>query len=175
MSDQNPQGALGMSRTVLRIVSKLNLLMGAGILTLLVASLVAPPLVMEALGVDPIDAASTFPLGMRLIMVFGIAAVGITHTVLARLLTIVDTVTVGDPFILENATRLQKIAWAVLSLEILHLVIVALAAGISTPRTPLDIKWEFSVTRWLAVLLLFVLSRVFETGARMREELEGTV
>ena len=28
---------------------------------------------------------------------------------------------------------------------------------------------------WLAVLLLFVLARVFDHGARMREELEGTV
>jgi hypothetical protein len=31
------------------------------------------------------------------------------------------------------------------------------------------------VTRWLAVLLLFVLARVFEQGTRMREDLAGTV
>jgi hypothetical protein len=31
------------------------------------------------------------------------------------------------------------------------------------------------VTRWLAVLMLVVLARVFEQGARMREDLEGTV
>jgi hypothetical protein len=36
-------------------------------------------------------------------------------------------------------------------------------------------NWTFSVTRWIAVLLLFVLARVFEQGARMREDLEGTV
>jgi len=82
---------------------------------------------------------------------------------------------VGEPFVVENAVRLQKIAWAVLALEVLHLVIVAVAANVSTPQAPLDIGWDFSVTRWLAVLLLFVLARVFETGARMREELEGTV
>ena len=39
----------------------------------------------------------------------------------------------------------------------------------------LDLDWNFSLTRWLAVLLLFVLSRVFEQGARMRDDLEGTV
>jgi hypothetical protein len=31
------------------------------------------------------------------------------------------------------------------------------------------------VTGWLAVLLLFVLARVFDYGTRMRDDLEGTV
>ncbi len=94
---------------------------------------------------------------------------------LTRLLAIVDTVSDGDPFILQNAARLQQIAWAVLAGEILHLVIVAIASGIATTETPIDIRWKMSITRWLVVLLLFVLARVFETGARMREDLEGTV
>jgi hypothetical protein len=46
---------------------------------------------------------------------------------------------------------------------------------VSSAAVPLNISWGFSLTRWLAVLLLFVLARVFEQGARMREELEGTV
>jgi len=33
----------------------------------------------------------------------------------------------------------------------------------------------FSFAPWLAVLLLFVLARVFAEGARMRADLEGTV
>ena len=39
----------------------------------------------------------------------------------------------------------------------------------------LDLDWNFSFTRWLSVLLLFVLARVFAQGARMREDLAGTV
>ena len=39
----------------------------------------------------------------------------------------------------------------------------------------LDINWSFSFTPWLAVLLLFVLAQVFDRGARMRADLEGTV
>jgi hypothetical protein len=35
--------------------------------------------------------------------------------------------------------------------------------------------WSFSVTPWLAVLLLFVLAQVFGDGARMRDDLTGTV
>ena len=33
----------------------------------------------------------------------------------------------------------------------------------------------FSINGWLAVLLTFILSRVFAEGAHMREDLEGTV
>lgn len=168
-------GTLGVSRRVLGILIKLNQLTGVLILALLVASLVAEGPVFRALGVRTAALGTSLILAMRLIMVLGIATVPITHTVLARLLAIVDTVRVGNPFVVENAARLQKIAWAVLALEVLHLMIVAVAANVSTQLAPLDISWNLSVTRWLAVLLLFVLARVFETGALMREELEGTV
>jgi len=46
---------------------------------------------------------------------------------------------------------------------------------VSTASQPLAIHWSFSLTRWLVVLLLFVLARVFDQGTRMREELEATV
>jgi hypothetical protein len=174
MPRPNPD-ALTLTRRLLRVLITLNQLMGAGILALLVATLVAEGPVMDALGVPAPDQNPRFVLGMRVIMVLGIAAVPIAHVVLTRLLTIVHTVGEGDPFIIENAGRLQRIAWAVLGLEVLHLAIGAVAAGASTDASPIDIDWGFSVTRWLAVLLLFVLARVFEQGARMREDLAGTV
>ena len=175
MTPQSAPDAFVASRKVLAILIRLNIVAGVLIAALLVASLLAKGFVMRALSI-PGDAehVALFP-GMQLIMVLGIVAVPITHAVLSRLLAIVDTVRLGEPFAVRNAERLKQIAWAVLALEVLHLVIVAVAANVSTPNAPLDISWDFSVTRWLAVLLLFVLARVFETGARMREELEGTV
>lgn len=175
MSPQSAPGALSVSRKVLGVLIRLNVIAGLLILALLVASLLAKGWVMQALGV-PGDAehAALFP-GMQLIMVFGIVAVPITHGALSGLLAIVETVRGGEPFVAENAVRLKKIAWAVLALEVLHLVIAGVATSVSTPKTPIDITWDFSVARWLAVLLLFVLARVFETGARMRADLEGTV
>ena len=167
--------ALPVTRRVLKILITLNQLMGAGILALLVASLVAEDFVMRALGVAPADPNQGLAVGMRLIMVLGIAAVPVAHVVLARLMEIVGTVAGGDPFVSENAARLKTIAWAVLGLELLHLAIGAVAAGASTREAPLDLDWGFSVTRWLAALLLFVLARVFEEGSRMREDLAGTV
>jgi hypothetical protein len=175
MATPSDAGALGASRTVLRILLRLNPLVGLFILALLVTSLLAPEFLMRALGMGAEFGNASFMLGMRLVMILGIVAVVITHLVLIRLLAIVETVRVGDPFIVENAVRLQQIAWAVLSGEIVHLVIVVIAGYMSTAETPIDIRWKMSITRWLAVLLLFVLARVFETGARMRQDLEGTV
>ena len=167
--------ALLVTRRVLRLLMGVNLLAGFLIAALLVASLAAERFVMEAVGVRSAGGRPTLILGMRMIMVLGIGAVPLAHVVLSRLLWIVETVSAGDPFVSRNAARLKTIAWAVLGLELLHLAVGAVAAGVATEVEPLDIDWSFSVTRWLAVLLLFVLARVFEQGARMREELEGTV
>ena len=168
-------GALALSRKVLRLVVILNLLMGGLILALLIASLVAEGPVMRALGVPSAQFSSGLFIGMRLIMVLGICGVPIVHFVLTRLLAIVQTVSVENPFVLLNAARLQSIAWALLALELMRFAVGAIAAGISSAAVPLNISWDFSVSPWLAVLLLFVLARVFEQGVHMREELEGTV
>lgn len=167
--------ALALSTRVLRVLRALNLLAGVLILALLIASLVAEGPVMRALGVRSAQDHAALFLGMRLIMVVGIGSVLLTHLVLTRLLEIVETVGAGDPFVIPNAARLRAIAWATLGLELMHFVVVVVARSVSTEVTPLDISWSFSLTRWLAVLLLFVLARVFEQGARMREDLEGTI
>jgi hypothetical protein len=174
MSHSHPD-TLALSRGMLRVLIVLNLLLGAFILALLVASLVAEGPVMSALVGRPVPAHSMLILGMRLIMVIGLCGIPVVHFVLTRLLAIVDTVKVGNPFVVANADRLKKIAWAVLGLELMHFAVGAVAASVSTTATPLNISWGFSLTRWLAVLMLFVLARVFEQGARMREELEATV
>jgi hypothetical protein len=172
---QSYPDSLAVSRKVLSVLIKLNLLFGFLILALLVASLVAEGPVMGALGARPTVHNATLIIGMRTIMVLGICSTPFAHIVLTRLLAIVETVRVGDPFVSVNAARLQTIAWAVLGLEIMHLVVGAVAAIVSSAGHQLDIDWSFSLTRWLVVLLLFVLARVFDQGARMREDLEGTV
>lgn len=164
---------LVLTRRVLRALIALNLLLGFLILALLIASLVDEELVMSALGARPSN--WTLNLGMRLIMVLGIVSVPLAHLVLTHLMAIVQTVGLADPFVAENAVRLQKIAWGVLGLEVMHLTVGVMAAGASTEAEPLDVDWSFSLARWLTVLLLFVLARVFEHGARMREDLAGTI
>jgi hypothetical protein len=81
----------------------------------------------------------------------------------------------GDPFVALNASRLQAIAWVLLALQLLSLVIAAIAKTVSTPAHPVDLDAGFSINGWLAVLLTFLLARVFAEGALMRDDLEGTV
>jgi hypothetical protein len=95
--------------------------------------------------------------------------------VLKRLLAIVVTVRLGDPFVAANAYRLRAIAWILVGLQCLSLAIAAIARTISTPEHPFHLDAGFSVNGWLAILLMFVLSRVFAEGTLMREDLEGTV
>src|SRR6266403_1064422 len=127
---------LTTSRRVLRVLTKLNLLMGALILALLIASLIAESWVMRALGARPAPGNSMLFLGMRLIMVIGICSVPIAHVVLTRLLAIVETVKVGNAFVMANAVRLKTIAWAILGLEMLHLTVGAIVEGVSTAAAP---------------------------------------
>ena len=164
---------LATARTVVRGLVVLNLVLGVGIFVLFVASLVARDAVFAALGADVTNARLIY--AGRLIMAIGIASAPLTHILLTRLLAIVETVRRGDPFVAGNAARLQTTAWALLGLELLHLAVGAIAAAASSASQPLDLDWNFSVTGWLAVLLLFVLARVFDHGTRMRDDLEGTV
>ncbi|MDZ4867338.1 MAG: DUF2975 domain-containing protein [Alphaproteobacteria bacterium] len=165
---------LPIAHSVLRILIVLNWLFGVGILTLLTATIVAEAWTLTALGVTP-SGMPEMIVGMRAIIVLGLVAIPLNDLVLRRLRAIVETVRGRDPFVAANAERLQAIAWALLALQLISMVIGGIADAISTPANPLHIDAGFSVAGWLAVLLTFVLARVFAEGARMREDLEGTV
>lgn len=108
--------------------------------------------------------------GVRLALVIAILIVPLAHIALSRLRSIVVSVRAGDPFHSENARRLTAIAWSLLGIMLLDVAYGALAWHFD--EAP---DWVPSITAWLAVILLFVLARVFDHGARMREELAGTV
>jgi lysylphosphatidylglycerol synthetase-like protein (DUF2156 family) len=78
---------------------------------------------------------------------------GLVWMILRKLIAIVDSVAEGDPFVRANALRLKAIGWLMLAVQII----------------------DISLTGILAVLLVFILAGIFERGAEMREELEGTV
>ena len=143
--------ALAVSRPVILGLTVLNWLYALSLGVLLVASFFRADWPHTPLGIDPATMNPLAPAGLRTIMA-------------------VDTVRNGDPFVEDNARRLALIAWSVLALEILRLVVGAIAT-----------LWEpahgsgFTPAPWLAVLLLFVLSGVFAHGARMRADLDGTV
>jgi hypothetical protein len=166
--------ALPIAHVVLRILIVLNWMMGAAILALL---LVSPNerWIMAAFKLSPSPDAERLVMGLRVIAVLGLAAIPLNYAALKRLLAIVETVRAGDPFVAANASRLQATAWVLLALQLLSMVIGAVAKAVSSPAHPLNLDAGFSITGWLAVLLTFLLARVFAEGTLMREDLEGTV
>src|SRR5215218_4359620 len=166
--------ALPIAHVVLRIVIVLNWVGGAAIFALLVV-MPNEQWIMAAFKLSPSPEAERLIMGLRAIAVLGLVSIPLNYVVLKRLLAIVKTVRAGDPFVAANASRLQAIAWALLALNLHSIVIGAIAKSVSTPAHPLHLDAGFSINGWLAVLLTFLLARVFAEGALMREDLEGTV
>jgi len=166
--------ALPIAYVVLRSLIVVNWLFGAAILALLVV-IPNEHWIMAAFKLSPSPEAERLVLGLRAIAVLGLVTIPLNYVLLKRLVAIVDTVRAGHPFVAANASRLQAIAWVLLALQLLSIAIGAIAKAISTPAHPVHLNAGFSINGWLAVLLTFVLARVFAEGTLMREDLEGTV
>ena len=167
-----PSHALTLARPAILVAMLLNLLYGVALSAFFIASFVLPEWPMKPLGYDPATMHDYLPLGLRAIELLGLVLVGLVFLILRRLLAIVESVRSGDPFVVENARRLQAIAWCLLGIEGLRLAVAGIGTVVSIHKAgPSGV----SVVPWLAILLLFVLAGVFMRGARMRADLEGTV
>src|ERR671915_2458672 len=102
----SPSAALPIAYVVLRILIVVNWLMGAAILALLVVS-PNERWIMSAFDLSPSPEAERLVMGLRAIAVLGLAAIPLNYAALKRLLAIVETIRTGDPFVAENASRLQ--------------------------------------------------------------------
>ena len=164
--------AVSIAYVMLRILVVVNLLGGVAILALLVV-MPNEQWIMSAFKLSPSPEAERLVMGLRVIAVLGLIAIPLNHVVLKRLLAILKTVRGGEPFVAVNASRLQTIAWVMIALNVLSMVIGAIANAVSTPAHPLHLDAGFSINGWLIVILTFVLARVFAEGAFMREDMKG--
>ena len=167
--------ALPMTYVILRILIILNWVLGACILGLLIFSFVNEPILLKALKLGSVEENPSLVMGIRAVAALGLAAIPLQYAILKRLVAMVETVRAGDPFVADNAYRLQAIAWFLLAVQVLSMIVGGIGRAISTPEHPVDLDAGFSVNGWLAVLLSFILARVFAEGTLMREDLEGTV
>src|ERR1700752_1878034 len=132
MSKPDPSSvALPIAHVALRILIVVNWLGGALIVALLVV-MPSEQWIMSAFKLAPSPDAERVIMGLRAIAVIGLAVVPLTYAVLKRLLEMVETVRAGDPFVAANAQRLQTIARLLLALQLLSIVIGAIAKSIST-------------------------------------------
>lgn len=175
MMSRHPSAALPMAYIVLRILIVLNWLYAACLIALLSFSFINEPFLMRALKLASPAENPALVMGVRAIAALGILTVPINLAMLKRMLAMVDTVRAGDPFVAANAYRLNTIAWLLLGLQVISLVIWGIGKAVSSPAHPLHLDAGFSPAGWLAVIMTFVLARVFAEGTLMRKDLEGTV
>jgi hypothetical protein len=167
--------ALPIAYIVVRILIVLNWLYATVLVAILGWSIAHEQWMFRALGVPVSEQTGPLVAGMQAIAALGILTVPFNLAMLKRVIAMIDTVRAGDPFVAANAYRLQAIAWILLALQFIGLVVWAIAKTVSTPAHPLHLNAGFSPAGWLAVLLTFVLARVFAEGTLMRQDLDGTV
>ncbi len=108
------------ARAVLRLLIALNWLYGAVVLALLIATVVAEQWILSALGVSQTSLMRPILPGLRVIAALGLVAIPLEDVILRRLLSVVDTVRKGDPFVSSNATHLRAIARVLLAFVLAH-------------------------------------------------------
>jgi hypothetical protein len=172
---QTKSAALPIAYVALRILIIVNWVIAGLVFALLIFTMVNEPLAIRALGASGFAGPRWVIMAMRAVMVLGLVAFVLNYEVFKRLLAIVVTVRMGDPFVADNAYRLNSIAWFLLALQVLSIAISLVGKAIAAHGNPVHLDAGFSAAGWLAVILTFVLARVFAEGALMREDLEGTV
>ena len=108
-----------------------------------------------------------------LLMIIALLALGVLF--LRHLQRFVGAVGHRQPFTAGNVQRLRRMAWLMLSMELLSIVIGVYTAWMGPPFAWMEVGGGVSVTGLIAVLMLFVMVRVFAVGTAMREDLDGLV
>ena len=130
------------------------------------------PLLVEGVPLDTILATALFEVAGSLVCtLFVLLAIRATSGIL-------DTAIAGDPFVGDNAERLKRIGWCLLGVMVAQFVYTTIVIWIAPDNNILGHIGGTegpSLAGCLAVLLIFVLARIFRHGAEMRAELEGTV
>jgi hypothetical protein len=161
---------------VLRILLVLNIVVGGILLLLLGWSFVDEPRFLRAaLRIHSEADRETFLTGFRIAFAAIPPLMIAAHLLFSRLLEILGSVAQGEPFAAANGERLGVAAWSLLVIQLGDLLfgygatMADLAAGERVSG------WSPSLSGWLAVLLVFVLARVFREGTRLQAEAELTI
>jgi Protein of unknown function (DUF2975) len=121
-----------------------------------------------------IDAGHLLP-SLLSIFALGMLVLGLIWTMMRKLLAIIDSVEDRNPFVAANAVRLRAIGWLMVGLQIVAIPLAVAAGNVADIFGDNNVDMDFSINGILAILLVFILAGIFERGAEMREELEGTV
>jgi len=167
-----------MLKTARIVIRALQVVLGIAALAIGVATLVVgvdPSWLLKELGANPgIDVARFrwFVIGGLL---GGAVLLGLFVLFLQSLHRIIATVGRGDPFTPDNARRLREMAWLLLAMQLGAFALELYSDWIGRFVEYVTFDEGLSITALLGVLVLFILARVFQHGAALRSDLEGTV
>lgn len=180
--NNRPNDLLLLAGKVLTIILQLALALG-GILMAIAAPLML--IFNDEISVKYADkvgevSGSTFILMILALMTIAFGIIAAAFVFFGKLRAIIASVGEGDPFVPENAERLNLMAWLLLGIQVL--LIPAMGIGLmfakwadSAGHAEVTIDAGLDLEGILMVIVLFILARVFKHGAAMREDLEGTV
>lgn len=167
---------LATSRWILRVLAVLNFVVGALLLAVLVFSFAQEErFVAGAIRQFPGSDIDNLLTGARWALVLVLPVMLLAHPLFMALLRMLDTVAAGDPFVSVNADRLRTVAWCLLGIQLCDIGFGIAGAVIDTAAGERLSAWSPGLTGWIAVLLVFVLARVFRAGTRLRDEAELTI
>ncbi len=126
----------------------------------------ATNLPMEITTLDIVPTLGMMGAAAVLLYLFSVFLKALRHLVLS-----VET---GQPLTMVNAGRLRLMGWLSLSIQILVVCMIPLGLLGDDPLLDVDTVVDL-VEGTIITGILFILARVFEHGARIQDELEGTV
>ena len=167
---------LSNTRWVLRALLILNLVVGAILLVVLAGSFVAEAkFIATQERVFPDADQAALLDSSRWVLAIVAPVMVFAHILFRNLLALLDTVRSENPFAAVNANRLQTVAWCLLAIQLCDIGFGIADAAMNRAAGEQISGWSPGLTGWIAVLLVFVLARVFREGARLRNEAELTI
>lgn len=168
-----------VTRVLLRIATLFSLFL------ITVLGLALGALVLAMLGIVHLPIPANEVQGMPIGQILAVGALAVTTGMICVALVacmflltarIIDTASSGDPFVTENADRLNRIACLLLAAQLAGLLFdVAMNFFPEKLASNVSVGFDVSASGILAALLIFVLAQIFRRGSEMRAELEGTV
>lgn len=148
--------------------------------TVIVAGSALLPIFWSEAGAAVKEAHPAINTGMlftQMLVIFAVLliVIGLIGLIMRNLLTIITSVKQGDPFARVNAARLRAIGWVMIALQVIGYPLAVMAGRVADMFGPSDVGPDLDLNGILAILLVFILAGIFEYGAEMREDLEGTV
>ncbi|UVI39709.1 DUF2975 domain-containing protein [Qipengyuania spongiae] len=179
MTEQPKDVLLRFGAVLARLLQWLSALAGGVALLLVpVVLLISQGMLPGLGGENGIDIVEASPLAAVALLAAIAASLATLFLFFGRLRAIIGTVQEGDPFIPENARRLEAMAWLLLGWEVLAVLVGLLRLHLANLVMEIDnsLDWSFAdLDGLLVIVILFILARIFRHGAEMREDLEGTV